>query len=213
VSIFSRNLPELADDSTYGLVGQGPKGTGHNEDTEPGHETEDSRLCLECLTSLEGKRADSLYCSDRCRKAYTRRQEKIADRKRSYLSDHPEITQEDLDRALEEAQKILGPREDPYEPTELDDDYTTWDAMSRRYTAKAGQGYTPQDRYRDDGSQAEMFRERARASRALNRRPLRERRPSEEYEDARQWMAPTVTQAPSARQGWGRPLPARFYNS
>ena len=192
--------------------------TGHNEDIEPGRDTEDPRLCLECETSLEGKRADSLYCSDRCRKAYTRRQDKIADRKRSYLSDHPEISQDDLDRALEEAQKIFGPREDPYDPTELDDDYTTWDDMSRRYTSKAGQGYKPMDRFHDDGAQADLFRIRAQDSRRLNRRPVPERRP-QEFSDFRSWPSPggsawpsTPTSTPGARQGFGRPLPARFYN-
>jgi hypothetical protein len=208
MSIFSRK-PEL-DDQEPG---------NDNEDTETGHETEDSRLCLECQTSLEGKRADSLYCSDRCRKAWTRRQEKIAERKRSYLSAHPEITQEDLDRALEEAQKIWGPREDPYEPTALDDDYATWDDMSRRYTGqRAGQGYTPMDRFREDGTQADLFRERARQSRALNRRPLREPR-KQEYEDARQWSPPPASASPygltgprGLRSAWGR-LPARYLNA
>lgn len=103
MSIFSRRPEAELDDESAPNEADEPR-----EGTEPGQETERVGRCLECKTSLEGYRADAIYCSDAHRKAYTRRQDKITERKRSYLSDHPELSEADLDSALAEARKIMG---------------------------------------------------------------------------------------------------------
>lgn len=242
MSIFSRKAVADFDDFM--------PDSGQNPDTETRTEggsigSQDIlaiRRCLECKSDISHKNAQANYCNERCSKAYRRRQEKISEKKRSYLSGHPDISEEDLDNALAEAMSILDVEDEVNTPdpifaeilsmtapysTELEtddgrdhQDYEPWQDIKHGYELRA---YTPMDRLHDDGTQAEKFRARAIESRRLNRKsePV-ERRP-QEFSDARTWdrgstptnprSGPALGPAGSQRSALGRRLPARYLNA
>jgi hypothetical protein len=122
-------------------------------DSNPGQQRESSPKCLECKKSLEGRKSGTLYCSEAHSKAYRRRQERIREKKASYLSERSDMSPEDLDAALAVAESILNPPEDEDEPYEDEpDSRPRWDDIRAEYLPmidghNAGQGFDDYQRY------------------------------------------------------------------
>jgi hypothetical protein len=113
-----------------------------DDEDYPGLEAENDghqdHACLRCGQPLKGYRADAKWCSDACRKRFTRREARLDRQRQKYLSGHPDVSLDDVLLTMDPDTWRRPGHDDDQDHGDQDDDQgpgNSWSGMWRVHEA------------------------------------------------------------------------------